>query len=58
MFNEWFTKNLLTINYEKTCFLQFRTKNSKMLDIQVNYLNKQISSNSNISFLGLEIDNF
>jgi hypothetical protein len=21
--NEWFTKKLLTINYEKTCFLQF-----------------------------------
>jgi hypothetical protein len=49
---------LLTINYEKTCFLQFWTKNSKMLDIQVNYLNNQISSNSNISFLGLKIDNF
>jgi hypothetical protein len=31
--NEWFATNLLSINYEKTCFLQFQTKNSKMLDI-------------------------
>jgi hypothetical protein len=28
----------------KTCFLQFQTKNSKMLDIQLNYLNNQIPS--------------
>jgi hypothetical protein len=42
---------------KKTCFLQFRTGNSKMLDIQVNYLNNQNSSNSNILFLGLKIDN-
>jgi hypothetical protein len=25
--NEWFATNLLTINYEKTCILQFQTKN-------------------------------
>jgi hypothetical protein len=36
---------------KKTCFLQFQTKNSKMLDIQVSY-----SNNSNVSFLGLKID--
>jgi hypothetical protein len=46
MINEWFTTNLLVINYEKTCFLQFQTKNSKMLDIQLNYLNNQIPSSS------------
>jgi hypothetical protein len=58
MTNEWFATNLLTINYEKTCFLQFQTKNSKILDIQVSYFNNQISSNINVSFLGLKIDNF
>jgi hypothetical protein len=39
-------------NYEKTCFLQFQTKNSKTLDIQVSY-----SNNFNVSFLELKIDN-
>jgi hypothetical protein len=39
-------------------FLPFQTKNSKTLDIQVSYLNNQISSNSNVSFLGLKIDHF
>jgi hypothetical protein len=49
--NEWFATNLLTINYVKTWFLQFQTKNSKMLGIQVGYRNNQISSNTNVSFL-------
>jgi hypothetical protein len=56
--NEWFTTNELTINYEKTCLLQFQTRNSKTLDIQVSYLNNQMSSNSDVSFLGLKIDTF
>jgi hypothetical protein len=47
--NEWFATNLLTINYEKTYFLQFQTKNSKMLDIQVSYRNNQIWGNSSYS---------
>jgi hypothetical protein len=55
--NDWFATNLSTINYEKTCFLQFETKNNKMLDIQVSYSNVQISNNSTVSFLGLKIDN-
>jgi hypothetical protein len=33
--NEWFERNLLVINYEKTCFTQFQNKNSKSLDIHV-----------------------
>jgi hypothetical protein len=48
--NEGFATNQITINYEKNCFLQFQTKSSKTLDIQVSYLNNQISSNSNVSF--------
>jgi hypothetical protein len=26
--NEWFERNVLVINYEKTCFTQFQNKNS------------------------------
>jgi hypothetical protein len=40
--NEWFEKNLFVINYEKPCFTQFRNKNSKSLDIQVEYSNRRI----------------
>jgi hypothetical protein len=38
--NEWFERNLLVIDYEKTCFTQFQNKNSKSLDIQVDYSNR------------------
>jgi hypothetical protein len=49
-------KNLLVINYEKTCFTQFRNKNSKSLDIQVDYSNRRIPSTLDILFLGIKID--
>jgi hypothetical protein len=49
--NEWFEK----ISYEKTCFTQFQNKNSKSLDIQVDYSNRRIPSTSDISFLGIQI---
>jgi hypothetical protein len=48
--NEWFATNMLSINYEKMCCLQFQTKKSKMLNIQFSYRNNQISSNNNASF--------
>jgi hypothetical protein len=54
--NEWFERNLLVINYEKLCFTQFRNKNSKSLDIQVEYSNRRIPSTSDISFLGIKAD--
>jgi hypothetical protein len=56
--NEWFERSLLVINYENTCFTQFRNKNSKSLDIQVEYSNRRIPSTSDISFLGIKIDKF
>jgi hypothetical protein len=36
---------------------QFQTKNSKTSDVQASYSSNQISSNSNVLFLGLNIDN-
>jgi hypothetical protein len=56
--NEWFATNFLTINYEKPYFLQFQTKNIKLLDIQVSYWNNQISGNTKVSFLGVKSYNF
>jgi hypothetical protein len=39
---------LVVINYEKSCFTQFRNKNSKCLDIQAEYSNRRIPSTSDI----------
>jgi hypothetical protein len=49
------------VNYKlwkNLLFLQFQTKDSRMLDIQVSYRNNQISTNTNVSLLGLKIDNY
>jgi hypothetical protein len=58
LINKWCIKNLLVINYKKLAFCSCRLKIAKMLDIQVNCLNNQIPSYSNISFLGLKIHKF
>jgi hypothetical protein len=39
--NEWFATNLLIINYEKTNFLQFQTKNKKRLCGNLPQYNRQ-----------------
>jgi hypothetical protein len=54
--NNWFQANLLSLNFDKTKFLQFLTKNSRKIDIQVGYENRQIASTYNIEFLRLSMD--
>jgi hypothetical protein len=54
--NEWFRSNLMSLNFDKPHFLQFRTKNSQKLDLTVTLLNKHTSNTTNIKFLGLTID--
>jgi hypothetical protein len=54
--NSSFKTNLLSLNFDKTNFVQFLTKNSYELDLQVSYENKQIVSIYNIKFLGINID--
>jgi hypothetical protein len=46
----------LSLNLEKTKFLQFLTKNSHEIDIQVSYDNNKIDDTHNIKFLGLIVD--
>jgi len=53
--NKWFKSNLLLLNLEKTCFLQFLTKNANATDLNISYENKQISSIHSTKFLGLII---
>jgi hypothetical protein len=54
--NEWFKVNLLSINFNKTRFIQFTTKNKPVTNIKIAYDNKQITTISNIKFLGIYIN--
>jgi hypothetical protein len=54
--NEWFRSNLISLNFDKTNFLQFRTKNSQKLNLNITLLNKHITNTTNIKFLGLTTD--
>jgi hypothetical protein len=54
--NKWFKSNFLSLNFEKTKFLQFLAKKSHEIDIQVSYNNNKIDNIHNIKFLGLMVD--
>jgi hypothetical protein len=55
--NDWFKANLLTLNFDKTYYIQFITKNSSTININIGYDNKQITNSTSTKFLGLIIDN-
>jgi hypothetical protein len=40
--NNWFTTNLLSLNAEKTQYMQFVTKASSLLDLHIMYTNKYL----------------
>jgi hypothetical protein len=54
--NEWFRSNVMDLNFYKTHFLQFRTKNSQKLDLSITLADKYITNTTNIKFLGLTTD--
>jgi len=54
--NTWFKVNLLTLNLNKTQYLEFRTKNYYNVNTQIKYDQECITSASEIKFLGLTID--
>jgi len=54
--NNWFKVNQLILNYNKTHYLQFNTKNSWDYDLKLNYQGNYVTSSSNTQFLGLIID--
>jgi hypothetical protein len=53
--NKWFQSNLLSLNYEKTLCIKFRTKNSIQNDNKIMYGNNIISNISHTKFLGLTL---
>jgi hypothetical protein len=54
--NSWLKSNLLSLNFDKTHYLHFITKNSQEIDMQILYKNKHISNTYNTKFLRLIID--
>jgi hypothetical protein len=55
--NDWFNENLLTLNFEKTHFIEFLTRNRHPIDIHIDYGSDQIVNLTKTKFLGLIIDN-
>jgi hypothetical protein len=52
--NEWLNANLLSINFNKLHYVQFTTNNKP--NTKINYDNKQITTISNVTFLGTYIN--
>ena len=52
----WFNSNLLTLNFNKTHYVEFRTKNYYQVQTTVKYEHKDISSSTETKFLGLIIN--
>lgn len=53
----WFKVNLLTLNFDKTQYLEFRTKNYYNITTQIKYDHKSLTNVTETKFLGLIIDN-
>jgi len=54
--NTWFNVNLLTLNFNKTQYLEFRTTNYYNVNAQIKYDQRCITNATEIKFLGLTID--
>jgi len=54
---DWFQSNLLTLNFNKTTFLQFLTTQNKASKIQITVSNSINTNITSTKFLGLTIDN-
>ena len=54
--NEWFKTNLLTINMDKTNYIQFKTKNKSIADLKIISNNRLVTPVCNTKFLGLHIN--
>jgi hypothetical protein len=55
--NKWFTTNLLSLNADKTQYMQFVTKTSSLIDLRAICKIKEVANICNTKFLGLTLDN-
>jgi hypothetical protein len=56
IWNDWFKKKLLSLNFTKTQFTNFTTKNNNQIEININYNNKFIPTITYTKFLSLTVD--
>jgi len=54
--NDWFRDNSLSLNFDKTYFLQLRLKNSHEINIKISCDNKLIKETKNTKIFGLDIE--
>jgi hypothetical protein len=54
--NDWFRCNSLSLNFDRTYFLQLRPKNSYEICIKISCDNKLVKQTENTEFLALDID--
>ena len=52
----WFNSNLLTLNFNKTHYVEFRTKNYYRVETTVKCEHKDVSNSTETKFLGLIFD--
>jgi hypothetical protein len=53
--NRWFEANKLSLNFDKTHYIPFTTKNSHQTDLDINYANKSICKALDTKFLGIHV---
>jgi len=54
--NLWFKANFLSLNFDKTYYLQFQTNNYIDNTLDIKYLNKNIANQPYTKFLGVMVD--
>jgi hypothetical protein len=54
---KWFNSNLLSLNFDKSYYMQFITKNKSLNKINIEHDNKMIIQTEFVKFWGITIDN-
>jgi hypothetical protein len=54
--NLWFNSNLLTLNYKKTYYIEYRTKNYYKIRTDIQYEGNTIPNHRSTKFLGIIMD--
>jgi hypothetical protein len=54
--NAWINTSLLSLNYNKTQYVQFRPTNSLPTQVGISHKNKYIVNDANTRFLGITMD--
>ena len=54
---EWFNSNFLSLNFDKTYYMQFVTKNKFLNKINIEHDNKMILQTNFVKYFGITIDN-